>query len=145
MTCNVVLTRENGRFLAHVAELPDCKAEAESRDKALALIQKRLEEIVERSDVVQLEIPNLEKILGKLERFEKRSGPSQPKPKTAKQSNIVQLDPFILADDKTVHLETPWEYAGIFKDDPTWWPMIEEIERRRDRQVVYPKKKKRKR
>jgi len=33
-----------------------------------------------------------------------------------------------------MHLETPWEYDGIFKDDPTWWPMIEEIERRRDRQ-----------
>jgi predicted RNase H-like HicB family nuclease len=68
MTCNVILTADNGRFLAHVAELPDCKAEAESRDQALALIQKRLEEIVKRSEIVQLEIPNLEKKLSQLER-----------------------------------------------------------------------------
>jgi predicted RNase H-like HicB family nuclease len=40
--CTVILTPQNGRFHAHVVELPDCKAEAESRDKALALIQRRL-------------------------------------------------------------------------------------------------------
>jgi hypothetical protein len=48
----------------------------------------------------------------------------------------------VLAEDKSVHLETPWEYFGIFKDDPTWLPMLDEIERQRDRHVVYPKKKK---
>jgi predicted RNase H-like HicB family nuclease len=52
MTCNVILTADNGRFFAHVAELPDCKAEAESRDQALALIQKRLEEISNRIEIV---------------------------------------------------------------------------------------------
>lgn len=46
MTCNVILTAENGRFRAHVAELPHCTAEAESRDRALALIQERLEAIM---------------------------------------------------------------------------------------------------
>jgi len=58
MICNVILTPQNGRFLAHVVELPDCKAEAESRGQALALIQQRLEEIAKRSEIVQLKIPN---------------------------------------------------------------------------------------
>jgi len=135
MICNVILTPQNGRFLAHVAELPDCKAEAESRDQALALIQQRLEEIVKRSEIVQLKIPNLEK---KLERSEKQNEPAR----AAKPPRLVQFPPMVLAGDKSVHLETPWEYFGIFKDDPTWMPMLDEIERQRDRHVVYPKKKK---
>lgn len=138
MTCNVILTAENGRFFAHVAELPDCKAEAESRDQALALIQKRLEEISNRIEVVQLKIPQLEK---KLAPPEKQNGAPQPAAKPATPSNIVKLDPFILAEDKSVQLETPWEFFGIFKDDPTWMPMFEEIERRRDRQKIPTTKK----
>jgi len=135
MTCNIILTPQNGRFFAHVAELPDCKAEAESRDQALALIQQRLEEFIERSEVVQWEIPNLEK---KLARPEGQNGQA----KTVNPPRLVQLPPMVLATDKNVHLETPWEYFGIFKDDPTWMPMFEEIERRRDRQKI-PKAKKR--
>lgn len=139
MTCNVILTAQNGRFFAHVAELPDCKAEAESRDQALALIQKRLEEISNRIEVVQLKIPQLE---NKLRRREKQNGQPQITEKAATPPNLVRVDPPIAAGDKTVHLETPWEYFGIFKDDPTWLPMLEDIERRRDRHVVYPKKRK---
>jgi predicted RNase H-like HicB family nuclease len=139
MTCNVILTADNGRFHAHVAELPDCKAEAESRDQALSLIQKRLEEISNRIEIVQLKIPQLEK---RLAPPEKQNGQPQIKKKAATPPNLVRVDPPIAADDKTVHLETPWEYFGIFKDDPTWLPMLEDIERRRDRHVVYPKKKK---
>jgi len=133
MTCNVILTPKNGRFLAHVAEFPDCKAEAESRDKALMLIQTRLEEIGRRSEIVQLEIPNLEKKFDKFARSEKQND-------QAKLPNLVRVDAPIAANDKTMHLETPWEYFGIFKDDPTWMPMLDEIERERDRNVVYPKK-----
>jgi predicted RNase H-like HicB family nuclease len=140
MTCNVILTPQNGRFIAHVAELPDCKAEAESRDQALALIQKRLEEIVRRSEIVQLEIPNLEKKLNELGRSEKQNEQT----KTAKPLRLVQFPPMVSASDKSVHLETPWEYFGIFKDDPTWMPMFEEIERRRDRQKIPTAKKRRK-
>ncbi len=132
MTCNVILTADNGRFLAHVAEQPDCKAEAESHDNVLTLIQKRLDEIVKRSEIVQLEIPNLEKQLSQLVRSEKQNEQS----KTAKPPRLVQFPPMVSADDKSVHLETPWEYDGIFKDDPTWWPMIEDIEKRRDRQKI---------
>ncbi|MGH7452969.1 MAG: hypothetical protein ACRENG_16590 [bacterium] len=144
MTCNVILTPQNGRIIAHVAELPDCKAEAESRDQVLALIQKRLEEISNRIEVVQLELPNLEKKLGKSERSEKQDEQAQRQAKAAKPPKLVQFPPMVLASDKSVHLETPWEYFGIFKDDPTWMPMFEEIERRRDRQKIPKTKKRRK-
>jgi len=144
MTCNIILTPQNGRFLAHVAELPDCKAEAASRDQALALIQQRFEQIIQRSEIVQWKIPKLEKKFSQLGQIEKPNGASQPATEPTKQSNIVKLDPFILADDKSVHLETPWEFCGIFKDDPTWWPMFEEIERRRDRQKIPTIKKRKK-
>ncbi len=139
MTYNVILTPKNGRFLAQVVELPDCKAEAGDRDKALALIQKRIEDIIKRIEIVQVKIPRLGEKSGKNARSEKRNGHSV---KTAKSPNLVRVDPPIAADDKTVHLETPWEYFGIFKDDPTWLPMLEDIERRRDRHVVYPKTRK---
>jgi len=140
MTCNVILTPQNGRFLAYIAGLPDCKAQADSRDKVLALIQARLKEIIKRSEIVKLRISHFGQKSEKLEPTEKRNGPA----KIAKLPNLVRVDAPIAADDKTVHLETPWEYAGIFKNDPTLWPMMEEIERQRDRQIVYPKKKKRK-
>lgn len=140
MTCNVILTSENGRFLAHVAELPHCKAEAKSRDRALELIQQRLAEVARRSEVVKLEIPNLEGTMNEGE----RNGAAQPPAKTVKPPKLVQLSPMVLADDKTVQLETPWEYFGIFKDDPTWMPMLEDIERRRDRQKIPGLKKKNK-
>jgi predicted RNase H-like HicB family nuclease len=139
MTCNVILTTENGRFLAHVAELPDCKAEAESRAQVLALIQKRLEEISNRIEVVQLKIPQLE---NRLLFSGKQNKQLQIKEKAATPPSLVHVDPPIAANDKSVHLETPWEYFGIFKDDPTWLPMLEDIERRRNRHVVYPKKRK---
>jgi len=137
MTCNVIVTPRHGRYLARVAELPDCKAEAESRDQALALIEKRLEEFAKRSEIVQVKIPKL----GKAERAGKRNGQTQFKTKAAKPPKLVQLPPMVLAGDKSVHLETPWEYFGIFKDDPTWMPMFEDIERRRDRQKIPTTKK----
>lgn len=141
MTCNVILTAENGRFRAHIAELPHCTAEAESRDRALALIQQRFEEIARRSEVVPLEAPNL--VPPELSR--ERNGSAQPKTPPAKPPRLVQFPPMVLAEDKSVQLETPWEYFGIFKDDPTWMPMFEEIERRRDRQKIPKARKRRKR
>jgi hypothetical protein len=131
MICTVILTPQNGRFRAQVAELPECTVEAKGRMEALTLIEKRVREFFNRSEVVQLEIP--------------RAAPHKPsrrKTRAAKQPDLVRFDAPVDADDKSTHLETPWDYYGIFKDDPTWLPMIEEIERRRDRQKVYPIKRK---
>lgn len=33
--------------------------------------------------------------------------------------------------------ETPWDLMGIFKDDPTWGEMFDEIERERDKDSVW--------
>ena len=33
--------------------------------------------------------------------------------------------------------ETPWDLMGIFKDDPTWGEIFDEIERERDRDCVW--------
>jgi len=134
MTCTVILTPRNGRFRAQVAELPECKVEAKGRNEALTLIEKRIQEIVKRSEIVQVEIPRVTLPL--------RS--SRRKTRTAKQPNLVKIEAPIAAEDDSVHLETPWGYYGIFKDDPTLWPMLEEIERRRDRQRVFPIRKRRK-
>jgi hypothetical protein len=123
MTCTVVLTPQNGRFHAQVAEFPDCKAEAEDRDQTLALLEKRIQEFVNRSEILHLEI----------------SAPAQPlsgKTKTPKPPNVVKFEAPNYLNSKEPPGKTIWDYYGIFKDDPTWWPMIDEIERRRDRQRI---------
>lgn len=131
MTCTVVLTPENGRFHAQAVEFPDCKAVAEDRDKALALLEKRVQEIVNRSEILHLEISAPAKSL--------RSGTQ-----TSKPLNIVKFDAPNYVNAKEPAGKTIWDYYGIFKDDPTWWPMIEEIERRRDRQKIPISKKRKK-
>lgn len=123
MTCTVILTPENGRFRAQVAELPECKAEAESRDKALALLEKRLQEIVNRSEILHLEISAPAKSL-------------RNKTGTLKPPNLVKFEAPKVVNDPDPPRKGFWEYYGIFKDDPTLWPMMEEIEKRRDRQRI---------
>jgi len=123
MTCTVVLTPPNGRFHAQVAEFPDCKAEADDRDKTLALLEKRIQEIVNRGEILHLEISAPARSL-------------QSKTQTPKSPNIVKFEAPNYVNAKEPAGKTFWDYYGIFKDDPTWWPMIEEIERRRDRQRI---------
>lgn len=36
----------------------------------------------------------------------------------------------------TENTETPWEWAGVFKDDPTWDQLLEDIERQRDMHLI---------
>jgi hypothetical protein len=131
MTCTVILTPQNGRFRARVAELPECKAEAESRDKTLALLEKRLQEIVNRSEILHFEISTPAKSL--------RNKTDTPKP-----PNLVKFEALNYVNAKEPPGRTFWDYYGIFKDDPTWWPMIEEIERRRDRQRIPTNKRRKK-
>jgi predicted RNase H-like HicB family nuclease len=131
MTCTVLITPQNGRFRAQVAELPDCKAEAEDRDRALALLEKRIHEIVKRSEILHLEISTPAKSL-------------QSKTKTSKPPNLVKFEAPHYLNAKEPPRKTILDYYGIFKDDPTWWPMIDEIERRRDRQRIPTSKRRRK-
>jgi len=123
MTCTVFLSRNNGRFRARVAELPECEVEAEGRDEALALIEKRAQEIVNSSEILHLEISAPAKSL-------------RQKTCAAKPPNLVRFEAPRVVNDPDPPRKSFWDYYGIFKDDPTWWPMIDEIERRRDRQRI---------
>jgi len=125
MTYTVILTPKNGRYRAQVVELPACEVEAKGRKEALTLIESRIQEIFNRSEIVQVEIP--------------RAAPHKPsrrKTKAAKQPNLVRFEAPTYINDKDEPRKTFWDYYGIFKDDPTLWPMLEEIERRRDRQRI---------
>jgi len=131
MTCTIILTPVNGRFHAQVAELPQCEVEAEGRDNVFALLKKRIAEVVERSEILHVEI----------------SAPKKPpagKTGAAKPPNLVRIEAPRVVNDKSPRRTTPWDFYGIFKNDPTWMPMIDEIEKQRDRQKT-PTMKRRKR
>jgi hypothetical protein len=131
MTCTVLLTPHNGRFRARVAELPHVEVEAEGRDEALALLEKRIQEIVRRSEILHLDIPTPAKSFR-----QKTSGPKPP--------NLVRFEAPRMVNDPDSQRKTFWDFYGIFKDDPTLWPMMDEIERRRDRQRIPISKRRRK-
>ncbi len=131
MTCTVLLTPQNGGFRAQVAELPEVEVEAEGRDETLALVEKRIREIVKRSEILHLEIPTPAK-------------PFRQKANAAKPPNLVRFEAPNYLNAKEPPRKTIWDYYGIFKDDPTWWPMIDEIERRRDRQRIPTSKRRKK-
>lgn len=59
-------------------------------------------------------------------------------------ARLVKFEAPVFVNDKEPPRKHPMDYYGIFKDDPTLWPMMEEIERRRDRQRGPSKKRKRK-
>jgi hypothetical protein len=132
MTCTIILTPVNGRFRAHVVELPRCEVEAKGRDKVIALLKKRIEEVVERSEILRLEISAPAKSLSQ------KTGATKP-------PNLVRIEAPRVVNDKSPRRTTPWDFYGIFKNDPTWMPMIDEIEKQRDRQKVVPTMKRRKR
>lgn len=43
------------------------------------------------------------------------------------QSEIVQLDVPAEPKSKSLHSNTPWEWFGIFKDDPIWKKLFNDI------------------
>ncbi len=48
------------------------------------------------------------------------------------QSEIVQLDVPAEPRSRSLHRDTPWEWFGAFKDDPTWGELFDEIEHQRN-------------
>jgi hypothetical protein len=121
MTCTIILTPQKNRVRAQVAEFPNCEFEAKGRDEVLALVRKEIERIFKRCEILQLEVSN-------------RGSLRQGQKKESKPPNLVRFDaPNFLNDQEPVR-KSAAEYYGIFKDDPTLWPMMEEIEKRRDQQ-----------
>jgi hypothetical protein len=48
----------SGRFIASVPELPDCAAEAETRDKAITDVQQKVKARLANTEVLTLEVAN---------------------------------------------------------------------------------------
>lgn len=91
---------------AVVPALPDCTVEAGSREEALSRIKERIREVVQRTEVLQLDVP---------------AGPTPVKKDQAEQSS-----------------QTPWEWAGLFKDDASWIRLFDDIEADRNANWLEP-------
>jgi predicted RNase H-like HicB family nuclease len=64
MNYTVFLTQENqGNFHATVPLLPNCHAYAPTRQEALKTIQKTITQVINRSEIIQLDIPTQPKPL----------------------------------------------------------------------------------
>lgn len=48
------------------------------------------------------------------------------------RSEIVQLDVSAEPKSGSLHRNTPWEWFGAFKGDPTWGELFDEIEHQRN-------------
>ena len=58
MKYNVFLTQENqGNFHAMVPNLPNCHAYAPTRQEALKTIHESMTQVINRSEIIQLDIP----------------------------------------------------------------------------------------
>ena len=48
------------------------------------------------------------------------------------RSEIFHLDVSAVPKSRSLHFDTPWEWFGIFKDNPTWGKMFDEIEQQKN-------------
>lgn len=53
----ILTTKPNGGIHVSVPALPDCTVEADSRDEALHLAREAIVQIVSRSEITQVEVP----------------------------------------------------------------------------------------
>jgi len=103
MQYTVLLSKQpDAPWRAVVPYLPDCVAEAATREEALARIKEHIAQIHQNFEIVQVEVP-----VGPL-----LNGNQQGQP------------------EKT--FEERYPYYGAFKDDPWLHELFDEIERQRD-------------
>ena len=58
MTCDVILTRKDNKFVARVREWPEVIAEEKTRDAVIQKIKKKLLEYLTRQvEVIKIEVP----------------------------------------------------------------------------------------
>lgn len=109
MEYTIVITKEpESPWRAFVPLFPGCRAEAETRDEALAQIK---EQITQRHfEVVRVEVPDSGDV----------GAPNGNVP-----GNVVRLGSGSIKD-----------FIGIFQDDPSWGAMFDEIERRRTEPIT---------
>jgi predicted RNase H-like HicB family nuclease len=53
----ILTTKPSGGIHVSVPALPDCAVEADSRDEALHLAREAITQIVERSEIMQVDVP----------------------------------------------------------------------------------------
>jgi len=104
MEYTVFITKESDSlWRAVVQELPECKAEAETRDQVITAIKTRLAELMRYTEVIRIEAP-------------------APTMQTQSLNGEVGYTTF----------EQEWPDFGAFRDDPTLDELFDDIERRRD-------------
>jgi predicted RNase H-like HicB family nuclease len=108
MQYTVLISRESDAlWRAIVPGMPKCEAEAKTRDQVIAQIKECIAEALRHTEVIQVEVP------GEL----CHHNGAVPNPKKT--------------EFKSIH-----DSAGIFRDDPTWGEMFDEIERRRNERLA---------
>jgi len=96
MKYTVVLTEKTGGNIhVTVPGLPECIVEANTRDEALEKTRESITEIINRSEIFQLDVSAVPK-------------------------------------SRDLHLDTPWEWFGRFKDNSTWGKVLDEIEQQKN-------------
>lgn len=104
----MLITKESDYlWRAAVQGLPDCKAEAETRDQVIIAIKTCLDELMRRTEVIRVEAP-------------------APTMRTQSLNGEAVYTTF----------EQEWPDFGAFRDDPTLDEMFDDIERRRDAHLV---------
>ncbi|MDX2039893.1 MAG: hypothetical protein SF097_01535 [Acidobacteriota bacterium] len=100
----VVITKEpTSHWQAMVQGWPDCIAEAETREQAIAAVKARLAERLRHTEVIHIEAP---------------------------APTLSAQNSYGTAEYTT--FEEEWPDFGVFRDDPTLDELFDEIERRRD-------------
>lgn len=103
MEYTVVITQNSSSlWRAYVPALPECEAEAETRDGVVNRIKERLEEVVPHSELLRIDLPIA--------------------PATSQELPV---------NGNSAAFSENWPDFGIFRDDPTWGELFDEIERRR--------------
>jgi predicted RNase H-like HicB family nuclease len=53
-----------------------------------------------------------------------------------RRSEIVQLDVSTEPKSGSLYMDTPWEWFGIFKDNPAWEKLFDDAERQRTTDIA---------
>ncbi len=110
MEFDVVITQEpDATWRAVTAALPNCAVTGATRAEVIERITACLTESFSHSEVLRLSIPTN----GMANGF------------SSNGASAVGVTP-----------QPEWPGYGLFKDDPTWGEMFDEIERRRDEHIV---------
>lgn len=108
-----MLTHQPGQpWRAVVPVLPDCTAEASTRQEVLAKIQECIQEVVQHTEILQIEV--------------------QAMPKNGNLTVVAENG----VEPASAPLTTPWHFFGIFQNDPQWGQIFEEIEQEREQNLI---------